>query len=146
MPSGISKVNLEALMQNITGRALVTLKDGKSELKMNLIPPELGRMSMKFSLEDGQLIGKIVVSTPEAKMIFDQNLGDLQRALQQAGVNLTNLNVSLGSQGNGGNDNNSSKLADNGIDGITDIQNNSIEEISDSRINSLLESSINYIA
>lgn len=40
----VTKAGLEAMMANITGRALVTLKDGKSELKMNLMPPELGRM------------------------------------------------------------------------------------------------------
>ena len=94
--SSVSKANLESLLENITARAVVTLRDGKSEMKLNLTPPELGRMSMKLTLEDGQMIGKIVVSTPEAKMLFDQNLGELQRQLQQAGVNVGQLDVSLG--------------------------------------------------
>ncbi len=143
--NSISKVNLEAMMQNITGKAVITLRDGKSELKMNLIPPELGRMNMKFNLEDGQLIGKIVVSTPEAKMLFDQNLGDLQRALQQAGINLAHLDVSLGQQGTNehGSDSNAFSAGSNGIDEVI-IENSDSDKVFIG--GKLFESSINYLA
>ncbi len=140
--SPVSKATLEALMQNITGRALVTLKDGKSELRMNLIPPELGRMSMKFSLEDGLLLGKIVVSTPEAKMLFDQNMGDLQRALQQAGINIGGMDVSL-SQQEQDNSGQASTEAVQAYPGKTAEER--LEEIKYSP-HSLFESSINFLA
>lgn len=98
--TSVSRAGMEALFQNMAGRLSVTLRDGKSEFKMNLTPPELGHMRMKFTLQDGQLMGKIVVSTPEAKALFDQNLGDLQRALQQAGLTMGNMDVSYNQDGN----------------------------------------------
>jgi len=137
----ISKVHLEALMQNITGRALVTLKNGKSELRMNLIPPELGRMSLKFTLEDGTLAGKIVVSTQEAKMLFDQNLFDLQQSLQQAGISIGNLEVSFaGQQG-------SEEMEEKNFSKASKTEVNEIQTV-EQEVNlyrSLYESSINYV-
>lgn len=100
MAGSVSRAGMEALFQNVAGRLAVTLHDGKSEFKMNLTPPELGHMRMKFTLQDGQLMGKIVVSTPEAKALFDQNLGELQRQLQQAGITMGNMDVSYSPDGN----------------------------------------------
>jgi flagellar hook-length control protein FliK len=99
--STVNKASMESLMENIAGRAFVTMRDGKSELKMAMTPPELGHMKMKLELEGGMLSGKIVVSTPEAKELLDQNLGELQRQMQQAGLNVGSLDVSLGSSSSG---------------------------------------------
>ncbi len=139
--SYISRAALETLMQNIAGRALVVLKDGKSELKMNIIPPELGRMSMKFIVEGGRLTGQIVVTTPEAKMIFDQNLGDLQRSLQQAGINIGGLNVSLSGQDS----ENSAHAPGNPTNTFMSEINEEMPAEEDTAYRSLFESRINYI-
>ncbi len=98
LPS-LPKVSVEQMLQQVAGKALITLRDGQSEMRLQLTPPDLGRMEMKIVLEDGQMMGKIVVSTPEAKALFDQNLGELQRQLQQAGVQVGSLDVSLGQPG-----------------------------------------------
>lgn len=93
--SGLNRANIEALINQISGRALVVIKEGKSELKMQLFPPELGKMNMKFVLEDGQLTGKIVVSTKEAFMLFDHNKEQLAQSLNQAGVDVGRIDISL---------------------------------------------------
>lgn len=102
--SSLPRVSIEQMLQQVAGKALITLRDGQSEMRLQLTPPDLGRMEMKIILEDGQMMGKIVVSTPEAKALFDQNLGELQRQLQQAGVHVGNLDVSLGQPGGEHND------------------------------------------
>ncbi len=99
--SSVSRAHMESLMSNIAGRAVVTLGEGRSEVKMRLTPPELGNMNIKFSLEDGKMIGKIVVSTQEAKMLFDQNLWDLQKSLQNAGIDVQSLDVNVGQEDSG---------------------------------------------
>lgn len=91
-----SRVDLQKLFYDIAGRSLIVIKNGKSELRMNLFPPDLGKMNMKFVLEDGQLSGKIVVSTKEAFLLFDQNKESLANALSQAGVELGKIDISLG--------------------------------------------------
>ncbi len=94
--SSLNRANIEALISQITGKAVIIVRQGKSELKMQLFPPELGKMNMKFTLEDGQLTGKIVVSTKEAFMLFDQNKESLAHSLNQAGVNVGRIDISLG--------------------------------------------------
>lgn len=98
LPS-LPRVSVEQMLQQVVGKALLTLRDGHSEMRLQLTPPDLGRMEMKIILEDGLMMGKIVVSTPEAKALFDQNLGELQRQLQQVGVHVGSLDVSLGQPG-----------------------------------------------
>ena len=139
--SPVSRANLEAMMSGITGKALVTLRNGKSELKMQLFPPELGRMSMKFTLKDGVMVGKIVVATADAKMLFDQNLSQLQQSLANAGVNVSQLNVSVGGESG----DSQQELFDGqaAVSGISENGNSNEEAVV---VHSLFDSSVNYIA
>lgn len=89
--------------------------------------------------------GQIVVSTPEAKMIFDQNLGDLQRALQQAGVNIGSLNVSLSDRGQDNAGQANGGLADKFAAGPAGLFNEKPEEAQRAYM-SLFESNINFLA
>lgn len=139
--NAVSRANIEALLQNVTGRAVIILKNGKSEFKMKLTPPELGKLDMRFTLEDGMLTGKIVVSSPEAKALFDEHLGELQRQMQAAGINLGSLDVSLGDE----NAQEQSEQAHTGLSGF--IGDGSMDIFDDvSGVNYLFDSSVNYIA
>ncbi len=97
--SGVSRAHMQSMIQNVTGKAIVTLNDGKSEVRMRLNPPELGKMSLHFSLEDGKMMGKIVVSTQEAKMLWEQNMWDLQKSLQHSGIDVQGMEVNVGDDG-----------------------------------------------
>jgi len=98
LSSSVSRVQVEALMQNMAGKMSILLQDGKNELRMKLTPPELGQMKLTFITEDNVMRGKIVVETPEAKMFFEQNIDNLRETLAQAGVKLGNIDIDLGSQ------------------------------------------------
>ncbi len=98
LSSSVSRVQVEALMQNMAGKMSILLQDGKNELRMKLTPPELGQMKLSFITQDNIMVGKIVVETLEAKMFFEQNLDNLRESLAQAGVKLGNIDIDLGSQ------------------------------------------------
>lgn len=144
----VSRANVEALLNGIAGKAQITLEDGKSEMRMKLFPPELGKMSVKFNLEDGNLRAHIVVSTPEAKALFDDNLFEMYEALEQSGVDTASIDVSVFSG--------SSQEADaffgddsEGFDGfsVTDTRNSGAEEMPELQITaSLMDSMVNFIA
>ncbi len=97
-----TRANIETMFQTIGGRAAFTLRNGKSELRMNLNPAELGKMHLTFEVQDGVMNAKIVVSTQEARNLFEQNLPDLQRQFQAAGVDVGSMDVSFGNQGEQG--------------------------------------------
>ncbi|MCX7820139.1 MAG: flagellar hook-length control protein FliK [Brevinematales bacterium] len=142
--SSLNKANIEALINQITGRALVVIKDGKSELKMQLFPPELGKMNMKFVLEDGQLTGKIVVSTKEAFMLFDHNKEQLAQSLNQAGVDVGRIDISLSDfETNGEGHSQEEKMEKSFFFGdITKSENFEDDFV---KTNFLLDSTINYL-
>ncbi|MFN4216649.1 MAG: flagellar hook-length control protein FliK, partial [Brevinematales bacterium] len=141
LPS-LPRVSVEQMLQQVVGKAFITLRDGQSEMRLQLTPPDLGRMEMKIILEDGQMMGKIVVSTPEAKALFDQNLGELQRQLQQAGVQVGGLDVSLGQPGSDKNPESVgdfSRLSTQGKgDVITSEEGSSLSLWADARVNYLV--------
>lgn len=95
-PVPVARAQFEALVSQMSARAVYTLKDGGTEFRMKMTPPELGQMKVSFRLDDGIMQGKVVVSTPEAKAIFEENLSMLRESLRQAGVNIARLDVSLG--------------------------------------------------
>lgn len=94
--SAVSRVQVEALMQNVSGKISMILQDGGNELRMKLTPPELGQMKLSFLSEDGMMRGKIVVETPEAKLFFEQNINNLRESLANVGISLGSVDVELG--------------------------------------------------
>ncbi|MGL5956471.1 MAG: hypothetical protein ACRC0X_07720, partial [Brevinema sp.] len=64
LSSAVSRVQVEALMQNITGKISMILHEGGNELRMRMTPPELGQMRLSFVSEDGMMRGKVIVETP----------------------------------------------------------------------------------
>ena len=98
LSSSITRVQVEALMQNIGGRISMLMQDGGNELRMKLTPPELGNMKLSFITEDSVMRGKVVVETPEAKTFFEQNINNLRESLANVGIELGSIDVELGSQ------------------------------------------------
>ncbi|MCX7882387.1 MAG: flagellar hook-length control protein FliK [Brevinematales bacterium] len=143
LPS-LPRVSVEYMLQQVAGKAFITLRDGQSEMRLQLTPPDLGRMEMKIVLEDGQMMGKIVVSTPEAKALFDQNLGELQRQLQQAGVQVGSLDVSLGQPGREKSDQPSIGETRYTLDGKGETQG-TLETLEKVRSSLWADSQVNYI-
>ncbi|MGL5722894.1 MAG: flagellar hook-length control protein FliK, partial [Brevinema sp.] len=93
LSSPVMMHQLENMMSQIGARSLVVLRDGGSEFKMKLTPPELGQMKISFRLEEGMMMGKIVVSTPEAKALFEENMNMLKESFKQAGINIAQVDV-----------------------------------------------------
>lgn len=93
--SSVTRIQVEALMQNLAAKTAIILHDGGSELRMKLTPPELGQMKLSFMIEDSLMRGKIIVETPEAKMFFEQNIDNLRESLAQSGVTLGGVDVEL---------------------------------------------------
>lgn len=98
LSSSVSRVQVEALMQNMSGKISMILQDGGNELRMKLTPPELGQMKLSFVTNDHIMMGKIIVETQEAKMFFEQNINNLRESLALAGIELGNIEIDLGSQ------------------------------------------------
>ncbi len=143
--NSLNKANIESIINQITARSLIVVRNGKSELNMQLFPPELGRVNIKFLLEDGNLTGKIVVSTKEAFMLFDHNKEQLAQSLNQAGVDVGKIDLSLGNFETKGDSNSSGDEKMEKSFFFGGIENDFLEESLDENLNILIDSTINYL-
>lgn len=85
-------------LNEFSGKVLINLRNGNSEMKMTLFPPELGKVFVKFeSTEGGKLVGNIIVSTKEAHTLFQEHLNVLKENLINQGVNLQDITLTIDS-------------------------------------------------
>jgi flagellar hook-length control protein FliK len=65
----------------------------RSELRVQLDPPELGRMKVEVEMRDGNLEVRIRVENPEVRTAIRNELADLERGLKSAQVDVSRFEV-----------------------------------------------------
>jgi flagellar hook-length control protein FliK len=83
--------------QNIVRQARVMLQEsGKAEVRLIIRPPELGRVRIQLQMDNGHIAGRILVDNGSVREVVEQNLPALQRAFEEAGLEMGDLEVSTG--------------------------------------------------
>ncbi len=73
------------------------LKDNNhGEIKLILKPEALGKVRIHLNLDENNIVGKIIVENNSVKQVFQNNLADLSRALEDSGFDSAALDVSVG--------------------------------------------------
>lgn|GEM_PF-1465604 len=87
----------------IVQNAHVILRNGnEGTIRLHLKPESLGGVKIELKLADNSISGKIVVESDEAKSAFERNMASLNDAFKQGGFDSAKLEVSVGSQNQGG--------------------------------------------
>jgi hypothetical protein len=77
-------------------RGLATLvRDGLSELRIALDPPDLGEIEMRVRTMDGVVRGQLLVQNPEVKQLLEMQINRLRESLAEQGLELAGLDVDL---------------------------------------------------
>ncbi len=84
---------------NIIQKAKLFMEGGKSEVKIQLNPPELGFLKLEFEVEDDNLEIKIKVERSAVKDVIEKDIPRLRELVSNTDINVGKLDVSL--QGNG---------------------------------------------
>jgi flagellar hook-length control protein FliK len=74
----------------------VAMKEGRHELRLALTPEHLGTVRVEISADHQEVHARLLVETPLVKEILEENLYKLKDALQAQGLQLHELNVSVG--------------------------------------------------
>jgi len=86
---------VEIVMPQVV-RGLATLvRDGLSEMRIALDPPDLGEIEMRVRTMDGAVRTQLMVQQPEVKHLLEQQLNRLREALEEQGLELAGLDVDL---------------------------------------------------
>lgn len=110
MPRFVPQAQLARRLNGDLGRSIVRqanvmLKDAdRGEIRLVIRPPELGRVRINLQMDNGHIAGRILVDNGSVREVFEQNLGALQRAFAEAGLELGDLEISAGGEQHQGND------------------------------------------
>lgn len=97
------QVDAKDLIQQIVQKAEVMLKSEVSEMRMQLKPEFLGKMLIKVTVEEGNVITKIITENQQVKQMLEANLNSLRQSLEASGIKVekTEVSVQLFNDGSG---------------------------------------------
>jgi len=77
-------------------QARITVRDARnSTFTMNMYPETLGRVNVNLGLEDGVLVGRFLVDTPEARDAMMESMDRLLAQLADAGIEVGAFQVNV---------------------------------------------------
>jgi flagellar hook-length control protein FliK len=80
---------------NIIQKAKLFMEGGRSEVKIQLNPPELGILKLEFAIEDDNLEVKIKVERLAVKDVIERDIPRLRELLSNSDIDVGKLDVSL---------------------------------------------------
>jgi flagellar hook-length control protein FliK len=82
-------------LDQIVKSAVIHVKNGQHEAKIDLKPDFLGHVRMQVITENHQVTVKILTESPIVKDMIENNISQLKADLQQQGLNVDKLEVSV---------------------------------------------------
>ncbi len=83
------------LLQQIVDKAVLHLKAGKTELRINLKPEVLGHLRLHIASDQQQITLKIVTESTWVKTMVEHHIGQLRAELQNHNLHIDHLDVSV---------------------------------------------------
>ncbi|NLW47795.1 MAG: flagellar hook-length control protein FliK [Firmicutes bacterium] len=94
----VNSTNREELFTQIVEHAKVLVNNGDSEMEINLKPEHLGKLQLKVTIENDVVTAKFFAESQQVKEIIESNLSQLKRDLQENGMQVDTIMVSVGNQ------------------------------------------------
>ncbi len=117
MDRSAMKENFQRLVQTAK---LNIVENGRSEATLRLNPRELGRVSLRISVEDDRVQGKILVESEQVRRLFMGDLEQLRKDFREQGLHLESLVIDM-------EDSFQSAWGDSGANGDRDSENIGVE-------------------
>ncbi|NLC08045.1 MAG: flagellar hook-length control protein FliK [Syntrophomonadaceae bacterium] len=86
----------QQLFQQLVQQARVMVKEGLSELQIQLKPEFLGRLNLHLAVENGLITARFMAENLQVKQIIESNLNQLKQSLGEQGLQIDRLEVSVG--------------------------------------------------
>ena len=87
--------NTREIIDQVVKNAELLLRANVSELKVELKPEFLGRLTIKVALEDGAVIARLIAENLQVKHMLESNLASLKQSLESQGIKVERAEVSV---------------------------------------------------
>lgn len=94
-PTPVAEAFAQDNFHHLVERALFSVRGGQSEARIALKPERLGHVHMRIVTENHAVSIKIVAESPAARDLIDANAHQLRAELQQQGLNVQSIDVSV---------------------------------------------------
>ncbi|HEY1186494.1 MAG TPA: flagellar hook-length control protein FliK, partial [Gemmata sp.] len=88
----------------IITHAHVATREGATEFRMRLDPPELGPVRIRLTSDGDAINGQVVVSSDAVRRMIESQLPELRQRLEAAGVTVQNFDVATDTSSGAGSD------------------------------------------
>ncbi|KPK96078.1 hypothetical protein AMJ80_01955, partial [bacterium SM23_31] len=85
--------DVDELAEQILRQANVSMKKGSSEMRIQLVPPHLGKMLLRIEVENQKMAALVRVETHEAKQLIQDNVHLLRESMAERGVDIQKFDV-----------------------------------------------------
>ena len=92
-------ISKEELFSQIIENSKVIENQDFSEIRIQLKPDSLGKLTIRLIMEKGEMTAKFIAENHRVKESIESNFSELKDSLSQKGINIQNLSVSVGQQG-----------------------------------------------
>lgn len=89
-------LNKADVISQIVKKAEIIITDAKPEMRMQLEPENLGKLTLQVAVERGLITAKFVAESYEVKQIIESSFNELKDMLQEKGLDVQNFSVSVG--------------------------------------------------
>lgn len=96
VPVNEQKVNRTEIINQIVKKAEIILDDAMPEMRMQLEPENLGKLTLRVAVEKGLITAKFTAESYEVKQTIESSFNELKDMLQEKGLLIQNLSVSVG--------------------------------------------------
>ncbi len=84
-----------AIREQIYQSIQASIQQGNSQITIRLHPPELGRVSVKFSQLGNELTGLLEVTNSQTRAEIRQAIPEIIRSLEESGISVKHIDVTL---------------------------------------------------
>ncbi|MCL4515984.1 MAG: flagellar hook-length control protein FliK [Firmicutes bacterium] len=92
----VARPSVETVFPQIVQKAQMILRDGSSEMRMQLIPEHLGKLEMRILVHDGVVTARFMVENAQVKSMIEGNLPQLKQSLESLGLQIDSFAVGVG--------------------------------------------------
>jgi flagellar hook-length control protein FliK len=93
--SGSTSDTAAAIREQICQSVAASIQQGNSQITVHLNPPDLGRVSVKFSQQGNELTGLLEATNPQTRAEIQQAIPEIIRSLQESGISVKHIDVTL---------------------------------------------------
>lgn len=93
-------INPNLIINQISDSLKVNLKGDTSEIRVTLSPQHLGDVTFKIAIINGNVAAQFIAENSKVKEIIEANLQLLRDSLEEKGINISSLYVSVGDESN----------------------------------------------